>query len=149
MSLFQPPSVSGWPAYYQEPVYDLFWLNSVTIKAKKQVTEQVSRWGVYLDQQVNIRINLETFIRSFERPQDIDLFLTSLSYRFLNAEIPEKAINRIKKTVLGDGLNNNYWSIAVDEFLLSPKDKQKYNTLYWRLEQFLFQIFELNEIHIH
>ena len=58
-------------------------------------------------------------------------------------------MNRIKKVVLGDGLNNNYWSIAVDEFLLSPKDKQKYNTLYWRLEQFLFQIFELNEIHIH
>lgn len=149
MQLFQPPSVSGWPAYYQEPVYDLFWLNSVTIKAKKQVTEQVSRWGVYLDQQLNIRINLEKFIRSFDKPQDIDSFLSSLSRRFLNAEMPEKARIRIKKVVLGDGLNNNYWTIAVDEFLLSPKDRQKYNTLYWRLEQFLFQIFELNEIHIH
>lgn len=25
---FKPPNVSGWPSYYQAPVFDLFWINS-------------------------------------------------------------------------------------------------------------------------
>ena len=35
LEIASPPSVSGWPAYYQAPVYDLFWINSMTIKNKK------------------------------------------------------------------------------------------------------------------
>ena len=32
MGIHNPPSVSGWPAFYQDPIYDLYWINSVTIK---------------------------------------------------------------------------------------------------------------------
>ena len=34
MIVGRPPSVSGWPPFYQAPVYDLFWINSVTLKDK-------------------------------------------------------------------------------------------------------------------
>jgi hypothetical protein len=45
LGIHQPPSVSGWPAYYQEPVYDLFWLNSSTFNENSGIND-ILRWGV-------------------------------------------------------------------------------------------------------
>ena len=41
MELGRPPSVSGWPPFYQQPVYDLFWINSVTLKNKIQTHKRI------------------------------------------------------------------------------------------------------------
>ena len=41
-----PPSVSGWPAYYQSPVYDLYWINSTGTKRSNNVKLcQMGLWG--------------------------------------------------------------------------------------------------------
>ena len=148
MTLFEPPSVSGWPAFYQEPVYDMFWLNSVTIKAKKELTESIGRWGVYFEDGTNIRLNLNTFINSFDNPENLDSFISQLTERFLGGPIPEKAYTRIKKSVLGDQLNENYWTVEVENYKSNPS-KDNHNNLYHRLEQFMYLLFELNEMHVH
>ena len=148
MALFEPPSVSGWPAFYQEPVYDLFWLNSVTIKAKKGLTEPMARWGLYLEDRTNLRLKLGVFLDSFENAENLDSFISQLTDRFLGGPIPERAYIRIKKSVLGDQLNENYWTEAVTRYRSNP-NRDNYNTLYHRLEQFMYLLFELNEMHVH
>jgi len=148
MEIHNPPSVSGWPAFYQDPIYDLYWINSVTIKARKEITENMSRWGLWLEDGNNLRPNLESFIDSFDEPEKLDSIISQLADRFLGAEIPEQALLRIRKSVLGDELNENYWTQAVNEFR-TTKSRNAYNTLYWRIEQFLYQIFELYEAHLH
>ena len=148
MSILDPPSVSGWPAFYQEPVYDLFWLNSVTIKAKKDITEPISRWGIYLEDRANLKLKLGPFLNSFENAENLDAFIAQLTDRFLGGPIPERAYMRIKKSVLGDQLNENYWSEAVLNYRSNPS-RDNYNTLSNRLEQFMYLLFELNEIHVH
>jgi hypothetical protein len=148
MQLFEPPSVSGWPAFYQEPVYDLFWLNSVTIKAKKELTESMGRWGLYLEDRTNLRLKLESFLDSFENAENLDSFISQLTDRFLGGPIPDRAYVRIKKSVLGDQLNENYWTDAVNNYRSNPT-RDNYNTLYHRLEQFMYLLFELNEMHVH
>ena len=148
MEIHNPPSVSGWPAFYQDPIYDLYWINSVTIKARKEITENMSRWGLWLEDGNNLRLNLESFIDSFDQPEELDSIISQLADRFLGAEIPEQALLRIRKSVLGDELNENYWTQAVNEFR-TTKSRNAYNTLYWRIEQFLYQIFELYEAHLH
>ncbi len=148
MRILNPPSVSGWKAYYQEPVYDFFWLNSVTIKAKKAISEGLSKWGVYVENGYNMRFSLSDFISSFEKPDDLNSFLEELTDRFLAGPIPDQAIERIRKSALGDELDESYWTEAVNQYI-SNSSKNNYITLKNRLEQFLFQIFELNEIHVH
>ena len=148
MEVLNPPSVSGWKAYYQEPVYDFFWLNSVTIKAKKRITDEVSQWGAYLFDETNIRYSLDSFIKSFDTIEDLDLFLLELTDRFLGGGIPEKSIDRIKRNVLGDNLDKRYWSEAITRFKTDPS-RNNYNTLFHKMREVLSQVFQLNEIHVH
>ena len=148
MEIHNPPNVSGWPAFYQDPIYDLYWINSVTIKSRKEFTESMTRWGMWLEDGIHLRFNLENFITSFDNPYELDSIISQLSDRFLGAEIPEEALLRIRKSVLGEELNENYWTQAVEDFL-SRKDKNSYSTLYWRFEQFMFQLFELYEAHLN
>jgi Protein of unknown function (DUF1800). len=96
MEIFGPPSVSGWPAYYQEPVYDLFWLNSVTIKARKEFTDGSSQWGIWLENGINLRYNLIAFMETFDNVASLDAFIEEITSRFLGGAIPDKALTRIK-----------------------------------------------------
>lgn len=146
LRLFEPPSVSGWPAYYQEPVYDLFWVNSVTIKQRKQTSEGATRWGIWLENGVHIRFNLKDYLDTFTLPNNLEVLLSEMQDRFLGAPIPERAKSRIKSSVLGDK-NDQYWTDLVDAYLNNPTSDNR-NQLNWRLEQLLYQFFELAEIHL-
>lgn len=148
-SVLYPPSVSGWPAYYQEPVYDLFWLNSVTIKAKKRFCEDLLMWGIHLNfnDTVKLKFSLWNFFEELKNPGNVDEFIKEVSERFLSAPIPEKSIQSLKTALVGESLSEYYWTQAVSDFL-QRKDKESYNTLYTRTERFLILLFDLNEIHV-
>ena len=148
MNIFNPPSVSGWPAFYQEPVYDLFWLNSVTIKAKKRFTESTAWVGVWIEDHVHLRTNFINFINGFSNPESLDAFLEELADRFLGGSIPEKAKERIINTVFGDHFNRTYWTEAVINYKANP-NRENYSSLYHRVSDFMRLIFQLNEIHVH
>ena len=147
MQIFQPPSVSGWPAYYQEPVYDLFWLNAVTIKAKKGFTD-ASTWGFWIGNNMHLRTNLTKFINSFTNPGSLDLFIEELADRFLGGNIPEKALIRIKNSVFGESINESHWTELINDYLSNPT-KSSYNPLWNKLSELLRLIFQLNEIHVY
>ena len=148
MRLFNPPSVSGWPAYYQAPVYDLFWINSVTIKERKNTTEGATRWGVYLGDGINIRFNLKTYLQTFENPEDLNLLIIEMENRLLGSPITERAKQRLFNSVLGENsLNTNYWTSMVNDYFDDSSEDNR-NNLSWRFEQLLFQFFQLGEIHL-
>ena len=148
MSIFNPPSVSGWPAYYQDPVYDLFWLNSVTIKARRTFTQQCTQWGIYLYDNINLRFSLEQLINSFVNIESLDSFVNELSDRFLGGPIPEDSLTRIKNTVLGEAFNENHWTEEILSYRNNPS-RDTYNSLRNKISYFMDLIFQLNEIHIH
>ena len=145
-SLFEPPNVSGWPAYYQTPVYDLFWINSVTIKNRKQTTEGASRWGIWLGDGINIRLNVKDYLQTYEQPNNIEILLDQMEERLLGASLPSRAKSRILSSVLGDK-SSSYWTELVDNYFSNPT-KDNRNMLSWRFEQLLYQFHELAEIHL-
>ena len=148
MQIFSPPSVSGWPAFYQEPVYDLFWLNSVTIKARKNLTDSSSQWGIWLDNNIHLRYSLTDFMETFQNIESLDQFINELADRFLGGEIPDQALIRIKNTVLGDSFNENHWNEEIFDFLTNPT-REKHNSVQNKISSFMHLIFQLNEIHVH
>jgi uncharacterized protein (DUF1800 family) len=146
MSLFSPPNVSGWPAYYQAPVYDLFWVNSVTIKKRKETTEGATRWGAWLHEGVNIKYRLKEYLQTYEHPENLDLLLNEMEERLLGAQIPDRARVRIKNSVLGDK-SSTYWTNLVNDYLAAP-NRETWNDLYGRFGQLMYQFHELAEIHL-
>ena len=48
MEYYNPPSVSGWKAYYQEPTYFRIWLNSVTLPLRDLAANILATFGLPL-----------------------------------------------------------------------------------------------------
>ena len=146
-SMGSPPSVSGWQAYYQEPVYDLIWINSDSIKRRKELAETVARNGIGFQDRINLRFDLNVLLKKTKDPSDINSFIRDLAKLITGVDINDKAFIRIKKSILGDNFPDYYWTDAVRSFQNSP-NPDNYNTLYGRVGQILSQIFDLNEIHV-
>ncbi len=146
-SIGNPPSVSGWQAYYQEPVYDLIWINSDSIKRRKELSESIARNGINFFDQPMLRFDLNLFLKKTKDPSNINSFIKEVAKIILGVEINEKVFLRIKRSILGDNFPDYYWTDAVNAFLSSP-NKDNYNTLYNRVSQILIQIFDLSEIHV-
>ncbi len=146
-SIGNPPSVSGWQAYYQEPVYDLIWINSDSIKRRKELAESIAKNGINFFDRPNVRFDMNLLLKKIKDPSNINSFIRELAKIILGVDISEKAFLRIKKSILGDNFPDYYWSDAVNSFLNSP-NRDNYNTLYGRVGQILTQIFDLNENHV-
>ena len=146
-SIGNPPSVSGWQAYYQEPVYDLIWINSDSIKRRKELGEAIAKNGLDFFDRPKVRFDVNLLLNKIKDPSNINSFIRELAFLILGVEINEKAFLRIKKSILGDNFPDYYWSDAVNSFQKNP-NKDNFNVLYIRVGQILSQIFDLNEIHV-
>ncbi|MEY2940392.1 MAG: hypothetical protein RJA67_77 [Bacteroidota bacterium] len=148
MMLLAAPNVAGWAAYYQEPVYDLIWINSDSITQKKGQIDQIAGSGRSFSDNESLRVNLYSLLKNSKEPENINSFINELSGRFLKDPLTESTFLRIKKSVLGEGFPDYYWTSAVNAYLANPQ-KDNYNTVYVRVMHILNQILMLNEIHIY
>ena len=146
MRIGQPPSVSGWPAYYQAPVYDLFWINSMTIKDRTQFTNSATQWGIWMEDGNHLVLDRVDYLIRYSNVDDLTNLIQELSNRLLGGDIPVNAKERIKQSVLS-GKSESYWTEAVDEYRNNPNEQNK-NNLDWRIQNLLSQFFQLGEINL-
>lgn len=102
--LFQPPDVSGWPAYHQEPMYYGLWVNSNTLPRRADFTD-----SMILD---NV-VNLKAFAQYSSNPSDPDQLIddiTGLLLRYPLSNISKEYIKN--RFLLNNSGNNNVWTSA-------------------------------------
>jgi len=146
MRIGQPPSVSGWPAYYQAPVYDLFWINSMTIKDRTQFTNSATQWGIWMEDGNHLVLDKVEYILGYSNVDNLDNLIQELSDRLLGSDIPTSAKGRIKQSILQDK-SDSYWAEAVNTYKNNPSEQNK-NNLDWRIQNLLSQFFQLGEINL-
>ncbi|MDB4495625.1 DUF1800 domain-containing protein [Flavobacteriaceae bacterium] len=146
MEIGSPPSVSGWPAYYQAPVYDLFWINSMTIQDRVNFTIQATQWGFNLYDSDKIVLDKVKYILAYQSVDNLDALIQEIADRFLGGDVPLKTKDRIKQNVL-NGVNESYWTDAVNDYKNNPTPNKK-NNLNWRVQELLSKLFQLGEINL-
>ena len=146
MQVGNPPSVSGWPAYYQAPVYDLFWVNSKTIQERVNFTQLVTQWGLWMDDGNHLTLDRVEYILTYQSVDNLDGLIQELANRFLGGDVPLKTKDRIKQNVL-NGVNDSYWTNAVNDYKNNPSQQNR-NNLDWRLQELLSKLFQLGEINL-
>ncbi len=150
MQLFTPPNVSGWPAFYQQPVYDMFWINQSTIKSRKQAAHWF-RWGLWLysheDRGVSLKYDLHNYLSTYRNPADFEDFLDEFNKRLCGATISESTVQMLKNELLGN-LSDKHWEEYITVFLAEPSN-DNLNSIQWRFDNVLFKFFELSVYHIH
>tara|TARA_B100000767_G_scaffold260778_1_gene271738 strand:- start:3834 stop:5648 length:1815 start_codon:yes stop_codon:yes gene_type:complete len=146
MRIGYPPNVSGWAPFYQDPVYDLFWINSVTLIGKNRFMESLCQWGLWMEDGYHLTSDKLEYLLTYQNNEDIDQLIQEMTQRLLCVEISEKDKERIFSQSL-NGANKMHWTDIVQRY----KNGDTNNT--WEVKQIfekiMFGVFSLGEYNLH
>ena len=115
-----PPDVSGWKAYYQEPQFNEIWINSDTLPKRNQFTDTMVLSG-YTFNSKKIQLDPLAYARTFSNPGDPNAFIAELTERLLGLDISAASKAQLKKDILLNGQSLDiYWTQAWDLYISTP-----------------------------
>jgi hypothetical protein len=123
MELGDPPSVSGWPAYYQIPSFDRIWINTSTITRRAIQTDSLIYWGFWTPGEL-ITVDLLKFVATLDAPDDPNILLDDISTLLLGLPMGDVAIGQFKSILLSGQSSDYYWTDAWLNYINDPDDEE-------------------------
>ena len=145
----EPPSVAGWPAFYQTPKFHEIWINSDTYPKRVQYCVYLtgSGWPV---KDEKILVDIIGFAELFGTDVTDPNKLVDRTCEFLlGIDISTASKDKIKSGALTSGLADSVWTDAWNDYKANPTDDTKKNVILFRLFGMLKYIFELPEFQLH
>lgn len=111
MRYLEYPTVSGYAPYYQNPSFDLFWINSFTSNKRAEYAHEFA-WDLVLDGDFGLKYSKDIikWLESFNAPQDVQQLLEEMVERLIGFSLSEIQIDKLKNALLNDGINESYWT---------------------------------------
>ncbi len=117
------PNVSGWKAYYQEPMFYQNWINSYSIQKRASlITSLLSTNGISVGG-IGVKIDVIAFVQLWPNAtvQDPDLLIDVLIQYFLPVDLPAQYKTDTKvQTLLNGQVTNSYWTTAWNNYVANP-----------------------------
>jgi uncharacterized protein (DUF1800 family) len=140
-----PPSVSGWAAYYQVPQFHEIWINSDTLPKRNRYTDQLITSG-YSRNGKRIQIDPVAFAKKFSNPADPNVLINDIVSVLYRVPLSDSAKQTIKKQILLSNQEQDYyWSNAWNAHIASPADNALYQIVFTRLQILLKYLMNLAE----
>jgi uncharacterized protein (DUF1800 family) len=147
-SLFDPPSVSGWPAYYQLPLFYEMWINHDTMPKRIKLIDQLTTTG-YTRNNFKLIIDPVAFTeRSFPTAVILDpnTFIDAVLDVLYRVPLSATAKASIKTQILLLGqYDDTYWSNAWFTYMGDPSNMAGYSAVFNRLQPFYKHLMNLAE----
>lgn len=119
-SITNPPSVAGWPAYYQSPVYYQIWINTNTISKRSEFTDKFINSGLKRNGK-SLQINSIAFISDFDHAEDPEKLIDEMVFLLFQLEIADSLKKQLKTEILLEGQTSDYyWTEQWQAYLQSP-----------------------------
>ena len=128
-----PPSVAGWPSYYQEPQFYELWINSDTLPKRNAFADRMIQSG-YTFSGKTIKIDPVAFTKLLSNPGDPNILINDaleLLYRVPLSDVSKQVIK--KQILLSNQDQDYYWTNAWNAYLAAPTDNTVYQTVFQRL----------------
>lgn len=140
LALGDPPSVAGWPAYYQSPGYHRQWIDSNRLRAYKTNTDSMFGGGFS-----GIAADVLAFTSTMDNPADPDLLIEEVLELLhpLPSDPPLKA--QLKAILLSNQTTNSYWTTAWNNYVGAPTNTTFVNTATSRLKTFYKAVLTMAE----
>jgi len=134
---FDPPSVAGFPPYYQAPDFDKFWFNSATIIPRYTFTDFLLN-----PKKVKVDNYVATFIKNnVSEPDNPSKVVSELVDIMFPEEIDTDRLNYFLNYFLEDGeITSNMWSVEWSNYMKRGGDgvesvlKPLFRALIWSQE---------------
>lgn len=140
-----PPDVSGWKAYYQEPLFYEVWINSDTLPRRIQFSDTMILSGYTLSG-FQMIINATEWVKKFNQPANPNQLINEVTQRLLRVDISAASKQQLKRDILlGGQSDDKYWTDAWNLFLSTPGNTSNTNTVKNRLRDLTKYIMNLPE----
>ncbi len=124
MELFNPDSVAGYPAYYQEPGFDRNWFSSNTLIGRYKLIESlIAGRNTITNRTINTKIDTVSFVKNkIENASNVNLLISEIANLLYPESIDTDRINYFKSYLVDDGFPDYYWSGAWSQYLTDSDD---------------------------
>lgn len=145
--IFDPPSVAGWPAYYQIPIFYKYWINSETLKIRSSVIDVMVDKNA--PRNTDVYIDLLAYTKQIKGAEDPNVLIDRVLKSVFSFEPTDELKKELKKILLSNQDLDIYWTEAWNSYLLNPTDAININTVQTRLKEFYSKILHLREYNLH
>ena len=140
-----PPSVSGWPAYYQIPSFHELWINNDTYPRRTQFTD-IMVYNGFTRLGFELKMDTIAFARSLSNPGDPKALLDDSLATLYRIALSDAAKEQLKRDLLLTGQTNDYyWTNAWNTYIANPGDMMAYQTVHTRLNELYRYLLALPE----
>jgi hypothetical protein len=145
--LADPPSVSGWPAYYQIPQFHELWINSDTISNRNKVSDTLAVNG-YRIGTARLKIDPLHFTKKFNTASDPNLLINDFLEIMHTIDVDQNQREHMKSILLSGQLNDDYWTEAWNAYIGDPDNTTKANIISSRLSALFKYLMNLSEFQL-
>jgi uncharacterized protein (DUF1800 family) len=119
--VFTPPSVAGWKAYYQEPIYYRNWINSVTLTVRVAAVTGIASGQIMIFDRP-FGIDVLSAIANIENSLDPNVLIQKLTELLLPWPLTQSQLDNLKE-VLIPGLPDFEWTVEYGLYLNDPSNE--------------------------
>lgn len=143
-SYLEPPSVAGWPAYYQEPSYSKLWVNATHIKERFDIATWLTILPGAVANGNYLKVDALTFLNNLSDPTTavtvIDDFCDVLTPKDVD---PLQKL--ILKAILTNSLPDFEWTLQYSQYTSDPGNSAVSDPVRQRVELTLNRLFQMPE----
>ena len=143
--LGDPPSVSGWPAYYQVPMFYEIWINSDTLPKRNRFTDTMITTG-YTRNGKKLIIDAVNFTKTLANPGDPNALIDEVLSIMYRVPLSATTKQNIKQQILlSNQTLDHYWSDAWTAYMNNPGNSTNFTTVNTRLKTLYQYLMNLAE----
>ncbi len=146
MPYYDPPSVAGWKAYYQEPVFYRHWISAVTLPARQQYTSRMLTTGITAVG-FAARINVLNFVATLDTPEIADELINEL-VKILFPQPITQFQHDFLKGILLPGLPDYEWNVEYSDYVNNPNDPNLAAAVRTKLTNLLSAMMSMPEFYL-
>jgi len=148
MRIYDPPSVAGWKAYYQSPLYDKSWLNAVTMTFRMSLGLGVCNPGVNVfNSDTPLRLDPLKLIDTLEEARFVYPMIEAVAALFLPHPLDQSQKEYLKLALIGE-LDEVEWENEYILYTDNPQNELLAIAVRNRLESMFSALFSMAEIHL-
>jgi uncharacterized protein (DUF1800 family) len=144
--IMNPPTVSGWRPYYQEPTFHQSWITSDSIQRRYNYIEGLL-WGYTYN--IEWRVNLIQWANQSSQPGEPNVLVNDTIKFLLPVDLSQPKKNQIKtQTLLSGQADDYYWTNLWTQYTNNPTNQSYIDQVNNRLRNLYFTVVRLAEFQL-
>ena len=145
MAVFEAPSVAGWNAYHQSPVFYRDWINSASLALRRRMMKDI-KWKTQFIDPESKGYNFVSFIEKLDNPLDVNDLIDEVCNLFFTRPMTQEQKDFFKEALI-PGLPDFEWTTEYQDYLTDPTDSKR-TALENKLWDFFHAIMGVPEFHL-